>query len=90
MGRNVYGLGKKAASRSWIFHLAIMLLIALAAMGYATQQIAELFNYHKDLGDPVTSISTGRGCSSAGCRGCRPANIWIKSFPMPSSFSPFL
>ncbi|NDV23133.1 type IV secretory system conjugative DNA transfer family protein [Desulfovibrio sp. JC022] len=50
MGRNVYGLGNKAASKSWIYHLAIMFVIALVAMGYATQQIAELFNYHKDLG----------------------------------------
>ncbi|WP_432737331.1 type IV secretory system conjugative DNA transfer family protein [Maridesulfovibrio sp. FT414] len=52
--KNSYGLGEKTGrGRTGLYYLIFMLLVALAAMGYATQQTAELYGYHKTLGAPV-------------------------------------
>jgi type IV secretion system protein VirD4 len=49
--KNEYGLGKKY-KRSWsgLIYLTFTMLLSLVAMGYATQNTAELYGYHKALG----------------------------------------
>lgn len=52
--KNAYGLGKKG-KRSWtgLIYLTFTILLALVAMGYATQNTAELYGHHKALGQTV-------------------------------------
>ncbi|WP_419783935.1 type IV secretory system conjugative DNA transfer family protein [Maridesulfovibrio sp.] len=51
MSNNVYGLGKKKGRRwSGLFYLIFLLMLACLAMGYATQNAAELYGHHQALG----------------------------------------
>ncbi|WP_319764071.1 type IV secretory system conjugative DNA transfer family protein [Maridesulfovibrio sp.] len=48
---NEYGLGtKKKKTKTGLLYLIFTILLALIAMGYATQNTAELYGYHKALG----------------------------------------
>ena len=51
MSNNVYGLGKKKGHRwSGLFYLIFLLMLGCLAMGYATQNAADLYGHHQALG----------------------------------------
>lgn len=50
---NAYGLGKgKKKSKAGLFYLVFLIAITVIALAYATQKTAQLYGFHKALGDP--------------------------------------